>query len=318
MTLSAALLIAACGGGGNGLDTTQNAPSALAISGNNAEAAAKASYEAALGSGDLADLGGSIGISAAAPGGFSKASSGAQVSGFLAGVMQKIPFGPDVFPCAVSGTVTISGNIENPLTLTAGDNFAVVSEACDDGLGEIVDGSLSFTVTEFSGDVLTGLYRVSMDTVVDNLQVATAEDTISSRGDALITLDTIEAPFVMASVSGSLMTTDSNASSETLSNYSSTQTLDAGANLPLFTMIAQGTLQTSGLSGSVSYTTPLMFEGIGQNYPHTGELLISGDRSSARLIAVDEVNVRIEVDSNGDGSIDETINTTWVDLTAPG
>ncbi|MCP4299615.1 MAG: hypothetical protein GY783_03440, partial [Gammaproteobacteria bacterium] len=183
VTLSAALLIAACGGGGSGIDTTQTSSDVLTISANNAQATSKATYDAALGSGDLADLGGSIGISAAAPGGFSKASPGAQVPGFLAGVMQKIPFGPDVFPCAVSGTVTISGNIENPLTLTAGDNFAVVSAACNDGLGEIVDGSLSFTVTEFSGDVLTGLYRVSMDTVVDNLQVATAEDTISSRGD---------------------------------------------------------------------------------------------------------------------------------------
>ena len=134
--LCVALLIAACGGGGNGLDTTETSSDALSISVNNAPAAAKASYNAALGSSDLADLGGSIGISASVPGDFSKTAPGAQASGFLAGVMQKIPFGPDVFPCAVSGTVTISGNIENPLTLTPGDNFAVVSTACDDGLGE--------------------------------------------------------------------------------------------------------------------------------------------------------------------------------------
>jgi hypothetical protein len=313
-TLSAALLIAACGGGSSGLDTTQTASDVLVISGNNAETAARASYDAALGSADLTDLGDGIGLSAGAFGSFSKASPGVQVSGFLAGVMQTIPFGPDVFPCTVSGTITISGNIENPWTLTAGDDFLVESTACDDGLGEVVDGSLSFMVTEFSGDVLSGLYSVSMDTVVDSLQVATADDTISNRGDALITLDTTAAPFVSASVSGNAMTTDSNANTETLSNYSSTQTLDAGANQPLYTMIASGTLQTTQLSGSVSYTTPLMFEGFGQDYPHTGELLISGDNSSARLIAVDNVNVRIEVDSDNDGTVDETINTTWADL----
>lgn len=313
--LCAALLIAACGGGGSGLDTTETSSNALSISASNAPAAAKASYNAALGSGDLADLGGNIGLSASVPGDVSKAAPGAQASGFVSGVMLAIPFGPDVFPCAVSGTITISGNIENPLTLTAGDTFAVVSTACDDGLGEIVDGSLRFTVRDFGGDVLTGLYRVSMDTAVENLQIATVDDTVTSRGDALVTLDTMAATFVMASVSGSQITHESNTSSETLSDYASTQTLDTAANQPLYTMTAQGTLDTTGLSGSVSYTTPLLFEGFGQNYPHTGELLISGDSSSARLIAVDDVNVRIEVDNNGDGAVDETINTTWVDLT---
>jgi hypothetical protein len=312
--LCTALLIAACGGSGSGVDTTQTSSDALSISANNALAAAKASYNAALGSGDLAELGSSIGVSASVPGDFSKTAPNAKSAGFFAGVMQKIPFGPDVFPCAVSGTVTISGNVENPLTLTPGDNFDVVSAACDDGLGEIVDGSLRFTVTEFSGDVLARLYAVSMNTVVDNLQIATVDDTVTSRGDALVALDTTAATFVVSSVSGSQMTHESNTDAETLSQYSSSQTVDTAANDPLYTMNAQGSLDTTRLPGSVRYTTPLTFEGVGQNYPHTGELLVSGDSSSARLVAVDEINVRIEVDANGDGSIDETINTTWDDL----
>jgi hypothetical protein len=32
------------------------------------------------------------------------------------------------------------------------------------------------------------------------------------------------------------------------------------------------------------------------------------------LIAVDNVSVRIEIDSNGDGTVDDTINTTWAEL----
>lgn len=314
-TLAATVLIAACGGGG-GPDGVQDPVAGFAISAGNAETVAKLSYEAALGSADLADLGGTLGMTATDPGGASKPSSGAQAAGFLVNVMQKIPFGPDVFPCAVSGFVTLSGNIANPVTLTAGDYFLVQSDACDDGLGEIVDGDLSFTVTEFSGDVLTGAYLVSMDALVDNLQVSTADDTMTSDGDTRITLDTRTALFVTASVSGNSLTTDSNASSETLTSYSSVQTLDIGGPQALYTRIASGGLQTTRLSGSVSYTTPVMFEGIGESYPHTGEFLISGERSSARLIAIDDVNVRIEVDSNGDGTIDNTIDTTWADLTA--
>jgi hypothetical protein len=44
-------------------------------------------------------------------------------------------------------------------------------------------------------------------------------------------------------------------------------------------------------------------------------LLVQGANSSARLTAIDNVNVMIELDVNGDGEADQTINTTWVDLT---
>ena len=315
--LVATILIAACGGGGgSGPGGVQDPVAGLAISTGNAETVAKLSYEAALGSGELADLGGNLGMTATSSGDFSKPSSDTQPAGFLVNVMQKIPFGPEVLPCAVSGFVTLSGNVANPVTLTAGDNFLVESDACDDGLGEVVDGDLSFTVAEFSGDVLAGAYLVSMDAVVDNLQVTTAEDTVTGNGDTRISLDTRTALFVTASVSGNSMTTDSNASSETLTNYSSVQTADVSATQPLYTHSASGTLQTTRLSGSIRYSTPLTFESVGQNYPHTGEMLISGESSSARLIAIDDVNVRIEVDNNGDGTVDDTIDTTWAELTA--
>jgi hypothetical protein len=66
----------------------------------------------------------------------------------------------------------------------------------------------------------------------------------------------------------------------------------------------------------VSYSTPVTFEGFDLDYPGTGEFLVEGDNSSARLIAIDNVNVRIEVDTDGNGTVDETINTTWAELTA--
>ena len=50
--------------------------------------------------------------------------------------------------------------------------------------------------------------------------------------------------------------------------------------------------------------------------PCNVKLLIEGEESSARLIAIDDVNVRIEIDINGDGTTDEAIDTTWVALTS--
>lgn len=311
--LSASLLLTACGGG-EGFGITDPNAGIIDITSANGQTATKVAWESVVASGELTDLGGSLGLSAATPGGFSKATQ-TQPAGFLINVMQKVPFGPDVFPCLASGTITISGDIADPLTLTAGDTFTVESAMCDDGTGEVVDGLIDFTVGDFTGDLLAGTYLLSMDAVVTDLQVMTAADTIMSNGDATVSLDTSTPGFVDAGTSGTSMTTDSNASSETITNFQSSQTLDGNQqNLP-FTLSASGTLDTTQLDGIVSYSTPIEFSGEGIAFPSAGQLLVEGVNSSARLIAVDAVNVTIEIDSNGDGVTDETINTTWAALT---
>jgi hypothetical protein len=145
----------------------------------------------------------------------------------------------------------------------------------------------------------------------------TGTDTSTNNGDATVSLDYTQSPFLEAGVSGSSMTIDSNSSSETLSNYASRQTIDAGVQELPYTMTAFGTLDTTELDGIVQYSTPVTFTGEGFDYPSSGSMLVEGEDSSARLTAVDNVDVTIEVDANGDGVIDDTINTTWADLTSP-
>ena len=230
-------------------------------------------------------------------------------------VLEKVPFGPDEFNCFPSGTFSISGDVENPLTLTADDTFTVLYTMCDDGNGEVVDGQIDFTVGDFTGDLQGGVYMLAMDAIVTNLQVITGSDTLTHNGDTALTLDTTDAPFIDAGTSGTSMTIDSNASSETLMNFQSSQTVDgAQQNLP-YTMSASGTIDTTQLSGVVRYSTPLQFSGEGADYPSAGVLLVEGANSSARLTAVDNVNVMLELDVNGDGVVDQTIETTWVGLT---
>jgi hypothetical protein len=313
--LSASVLIAACGGGGGSSFNGAEPPaSTFAITSANATAATSASWEAVVASSDFGDLGGSLGLSAAIPGSVAKATQALKVAGQSTGAGQAVPVGPNVLPCLAGGAVTVSGDVASLLTLTPGDNFDVLFELCDEGAGEVVDGAIAFTVSDFSGDLLLGTYLLSMDGVLTDLQVATGTDTFINNGDATTTLDTLQTPFVATGVSGTSMTVDANASSQTLSNYVSSSTLDGGMqNLP-YTMAASGTLDTTQLGGVVEYSTPVEFSGEGTNYPAAGSLLVEGSSSSARLTAVDDVNVTIEVDTNGDGVVDETINTTWAAL----
>ena len=315
--LSASLLIAACSGGSDSFGGTLPSVTTFAITSANATTVTRVSWEAAIASGGFGQLGGSTGPITVTPDGFSKPSGAQKAAGVLIDAFPQVPFGPDISPCLVDGTVTTSGDVADPLTITTGDTFRVEYEFCDDGFGEVINGVIDFTVRDFTGDLLTGLYMVSMDAIVTNMQVMTSTDTITNNGDATVSLDYTESPFLEAGVSGSSMTIDSNSSSETLSNYSSGQTIDAGVQELPFTMTAFGTLDTTELDGIVQYTTPVTFTGEGFDYPSSGSMLVEGEDSWARLTAVDNVDVTIEVDANGDGVIDDTINTTWADLTSP-
>lgn len=314
--VSASLLIAACGSGGDSFTEAQSTTTTFNITSADAVVAASLSWEAAMASGDFADLGGALGLSSAMPGGFEIATVALPPTGSLINIVQQVPFGPDVYPCLSLGTVSVSGDVENPLTLTPGDTFRVVYELCDDGLGEVVNGMVDFTVRDFAGEILAGTYLLSMDAVVTDLQIQTGTDTITSNGDATVNLDTESAPAVAASVSGASMTTDRNTSSETVTNYFSSQTVDAGVVPAPYTMSAAGTLDSTQLGGIVRYSTVETFQGFDADYPDSGVLLVEGETSSARLIAVDNVNVTIELDSNGDGVTDETFSLTWVELTS--
>jgi len=313
--LSAAIMIAACGGSSDQLGAGQPPTTTFAITSANATDVTRVAWEAAIASGDFGDLGGSLGLSATAPDGLAKASVLQKAGGSLVTVTQLDPVQPIVTPCLSDGIVTITGDVADPLTLTVGDTFRTVYELCDDGAGEVIDGSIDFTVREFTGDVLTSLYRLSLDAVVTNLQVVSATDTITNHGDVTVTLDTMDAPSIFAGVSGTSMTVDSNASSETLSAYSSSQTVDGKLQTFPFTLTMFGTLDSTQFAGIVRYSTPVTFVGEGIDYPSSGALLIEGDNSSARLTAVDNINVTIEIDSNGDGVVDATIDTTWAALT---
>jgi len=307
------LIAAGCGGGSDGgSGPVVNPPASLMITGSNGQAAVKSSYQAGMQSAGTAGFAGGAGLTATGGG---NVAAPAPVSKSVGGAIAQVPFGPETLPCDVSGSITISGDLSNPLTLSAGDRFSMQASNCDDGLGEVTNGALDFTIDVLSGDFLAGLYDMTMSMDIMSFQVTTDADTVLSNGDSTVTLNTLMAPFVSAAVSGSSLSTSSNASAETLTNYSAQQTVDTGVAPSPFTFDASGTLDSSQLDGVVDYETMVTFQGFDSGYPATGELLVTGaGNTSARLIAVDNVNVTIEIDSNGDGEVDEVINTTWVDL----
>jgi hypothetical protein len=94
--------------------------------------------------------------------------------------------------------------------------------------------------------------------------------------------------------------------------------VDASQQIPTYMRSSSGTLDSTQLSGVIRYSTPVTFQGIGSDFPNAGEFLVQGATSSLRLIAENNTDVSIEIDSDGDGNVDQTIETTWAELMAQG
>ena len=320
LTLTTLFPLSACGGSDSRDENTNGGaspPADMDITTGNAMLVAKVSYESALAAGSLGDLSTDTGLIASGPNGVSKIDGSFGTSSETGGSTMQVPIPAQTEFCIPSGTVTVSGDIADPFTptLTKNDFFDVVFDMCNDGFST-TDGDLHFVVDAFTGDFLGGVYDLTMIATLTAFQVATDADVLTSNGDATVRLNTLLTPAISVDVSGSSITIDKNSSSETQTNFSSMLTANTGVIPSPYTMVSSGTPNSTQLSGIVTYSTPVMFEGFDADYPHSGEFLVSGASSSVRLVAVDNVNVRIEIDTNDDGTIEETINTTWAELTA--
>lgn len=313
--LGTSLLLGGCGDGSLFAEPGQVATGSITPA--NALTTSRASWQAALTSGNFATIGSSLGLSASSSAGFQKPSTGDIVEGRLTNLLQKVPFGPDEFPCLTSGTVTISGDIADPTDttrLSANDTFRVIYAACNDGIGEVLDGTIDFTVGDFAGDLLAGTYMLSMDAITTDFQVNAGGETTLSNGDTTVALDTMQTPLIGVGTSGTTMRVDSNSRSDILTSFQSNQTVDGNVTPAPYTLTASGTLDSTVLDGVVRYSTIDAFQGVGVEYPNQGRFRVQGSGSSLDLVAIDNINVDIEIDSNGDGVVDVTISTTWADI----
>jgi hypothetical protein len=310
------LVLAACGGPSNDNNGNPLPGASMVIDDQNALQVSQVTYESASTSGDIADLAGSTGITGSTGGDLLKPSpSHPGVIDYLS----QVPIGPLELPCAVSGTLTLTADFADPTgqTLSAGDTISTDFSNCDDGVGETLDGTMQAEILAFTGDINSGIYELTMRMELSNFQSTTATEVLLANGDGTATINTLAMPQVDVSVSGESMLTDTNDSTELLADYASEQTLDTGITPSPYTLVTSGTLESSQLDGTVTYWTPVTFEGVDANYPNAGEMLIVGDSSSARLIAqANGIDVVIEIYSNaaGTGAPDSTVNTTWVEL----
>ena len=320
--IASSLLFAGCGGGGGGGGVTGPVVvpgPTVSITSTNAAEVAKVSYDTALDSGEFADLSGTGLFISGTSGGFSKLDGAIAASAKLGNSGQsQVPIPALTTACEVTGDVTVSGEIADPITptLTAGDFFEIDYNNCDDGFGDVTDGLMRMDVDAFTGVLANELFDLTATFTLDTLQIIAGQDAVTSDGVVTATIDTTNALSLFTGISGQSMMLDSNLSSEHLTEFASSLNVDASQQIPTYMRSSSGTLDSTQLSGVVRYSTPVTFQGLGSEFPNVGEFLVQGAASSLRLIAVSSTDVRIDIDSDGDGNVDEMIETTWAELTA--
>jgi hypothetical protein len=317
LTLMTAAALTACGGGGG----DDAARTATAIVGSaNAPTISGAVLNAALGAADAGDLTG-FGAAPATVGladpNFARV--GALASAALDPFRATTPFialqvvvGPETSDCALGGTVTTTGNIATPGTLASNDTLTLEFDGCTDAEGTI-DGLFAMSIASFSGDLLSGQFTLGLRVNLDNLSIASNAGTATLDGDMTLTIAVTTNAVTTTIVSTSMTVAELGAASHTLTNLMLTQAVDAVTDA--FTLDVEGMLTSSAFAGSVTFDTIVPFGGTGLDYPSSGELLVTGaNGGTIRVVVLDSTFVRLELDANGDGTVDERVDVAWSEI----
>ncbi|UCG73357.1 MAG: hypothetical protein JSV45_02980 [Chromatiales bacterium] len=314
------------GGGGGGSSFSgggTNLP-LLAITSNNAFDVASAVVQAVLLGFDTADVGsGPIAPEPPmAPATLSGTADGPvayalEVTGSRAGMLAlEVAVGPVTEACDGGGTTTISGDLANPGTITAGDTLTVQFDNCDDNDGTVINGRLDLTVLTIAGDPLSDVFRLSANTMFTNLTVVDGGVSAQAQGDVTVTLDSLNFPVTVDTLEGSFFEIASQGEVFTLTNFTQSLTVDGGVIPDTKSAEAMGRLGSQLLGGSVDYETTAPIGATGDADPDSGEILVTGaDNSMMQIVIVDSTSVRLVIDADGDGMVDDQQFTTWAALT---
>lgn len=329
--LAMALVVTACGGGGGGDgDGSTGSVDYLEITSVNAVEVAGTVIQTVADSFDLAGAGGGgitpssadagRGAGPLEPGGYLAPTPGLREQVQALGPLASV--GPVTEPCQEDGSITVSGTVANPPTLSVGDRITAVFKDCDDGDGAVTDGRLDLVIRDLQGDPLSDVYLLRTDVTATRFDITEDGETTSTDGDFGLTLDSMDYPAVRTRIAGDSLEVADTGDTYTITTFD--QTIESSVDLlPYWNLVtAVGTLASRVLDGKVDYSTTAAIEGPAGDAPEAGEILITGlNGATIRVVVQGQSSVDLRLDLDGNGIVDEVQATTWADLggaVAPG
>lgn len=241
-------------------------------------------------------------------------------SSVITGVVTKM----DNSQCSTgSGTIEWDDK-DGDQKFSSGDTFAFTFNACGvQGItGNLVyNGQLSLTNFKLGpdpdgdpnggdpqGNPSSGWAMNALFTL-DNLSVTDGQATRVYNGEFNFSSVTPDGVKETIDVTGQSLTGTANNAPDTLKDFAVNEKVDQGAFTYSFT--ADGTLDSARF-GVLTIKTPARFSGTSPFDPSAGTLLVTAsDKSSARMIVNSSTAITVQIDANGDGTVDTTRDTAW-------
>ncbi len=312
LALASAAMLAACGGGGGG-DSGGSSSTQLAITSDNATAAARAGVAGMVTSemAGTADSGifGSSSINGIVDLQTRRAQSLAAHA--LAQGRSQIAASATV-NCAVSGSMTVNfdDNNGNGAFDAVGESISISSANCVQDAGSSLSGAFTLTLNQF-----TSLTNLTLGLSFSNFSASDATSGMSAAINGSLTAARSSATLVTVRSDALTVGLTANGSSHSYSAQGLVATVDANSTRTQQTL--SGTFSSSDFGGkSVKVSTPVAVQTLAaDDYPSSGTVLVEGATGSVvKLEAVNATQVRQSLDANGDGTFESTVVKLWSDL----
>ncbi|MBT8067916.1 MAG: hypothetical protein KJO09_11800 [Gammaproteobacteria bacterium] len=307
-----ATTISSGGGGGSGSTGTVTPPSDLmVISGANAHDVSAALIAAIDISFDVSEITGGEFTAQSAAG-----STRVQKLLWNENLTAKVGATASTTPesCLFGGTVTVTATLADPNALTVGDQITAIFDNCDEGEGYVLDGQMDLMIAAIQGDIMTDVFLLGLDIMMTDMAITEGAETVVVDADITLTLDTLGFPVIVETLAGSELSFTAGLEVLTFTNFEHVFQADIGVVPEAVLVTVNGRLDSAQMGGAIDYATTMAVGAFGDSDPHIGQILISGDDSSVRIVINDSTSVTLEVDTNGDGVIDEYIDTTFAAL----
>lgn len=222
-----------------------------------------------------------------------------------------------MIPCDQGNMNLVVNDLAPQGQLSDGDNASLTFYGCmiDVGGGNFItlNGTLSFTAETVVGTE-GGPFTLNLSARFSGFTMQAAGVTASINGGFTHELSSTDGQNIVSVIHGDYFSAYAGNGSEAFSGSLKNFRLErqynesTGSYLWDFDAMVSG----SGLGGTVEYETTVPFTGTDPDYPDAGTLVVTGANGGvATVFAVDNVNVRIELDTDGVPPPEFTIDTTW-------
>jgi hypothetical protein len=315
-------VLAACGGGGD--SPSQPNSEKVTITSANQNAVVRASVNAGLSVSTAQGRAGGVSPASVADrahalgGVMQRAMAAAHASrkGIASATVHPLASATDTEPCGLSGTITVTiDDKDGNSALSGGDVVTASFAQCKDSAASSINGAIVIT--------LTGTPTATQLAANANFQsVAVVQDGVTSTLAGNVTVAESDLPLdtqttLTVGSGGLTAATTSSGYNDTVSFASGfvirTDEASSGAST---SVSLSGTMSAQSLGGSITIATPQALVQLGaDNYPSAGQVIVTGASGSAvRATVLDDTQVTVDLDANGDGTYESTTTVAWTSL----